>query len=107
MFGGLWTDRTDARTIAGTKLTYGRIRKCEYDDLLFWIDNGYLIKEREIPDRVLDGVQADIHAAASSGARQVTFWDERGKQQGPATLESLHQVEAKVLDVHRYLPSVQ
>jgi ectoine hydroxylase-related dioxygenase (phytanoyl-CoA dioxygenase family) len=106
-FGGLWTDRVDAPALARDRLRAGRLAAREFDDVVFWIANGYVIKERAIDDRLIDRVQADIFTAAREGSREVTFWDERGKHQKTATFDDLAKTEAKLLDVHATLASVQ
>ena len=106
-FGGLWTDRTDAKAIANERFVQSRITRQEFDDVMFWIDNGYLVKEHAIDSAVLDNVHADIQTAVRSGTRQVTFWDEKGKHQKRAAVDDLARTEAKLLDVHHTLASVQ
>jgi phytanoyl-CoA hydroxylase len=106
-FGTLWTDRTNAEALAREKLRKRKISEQDFQDLLFWFENGYLVKSNACDPDLLDQIQAAIHEAARSGSRQVTFWDAAGKHQVEARPEHLMKAEAKLLDVHSTIPAVQ
>lgn len=106
-FGGFWTDTR------GTRAELERLRREDVVDdeearlLQFWIDNGYVVLPHVLDEPDVAAVQRAIDRAIDTGSRQMTYWDETGKQQGPARRDKLGAAECKVIDVHANLPEVQ
>ncbi len=105
--GGFWTDRRDALDEVDSRLRGGSIDAHEADQLRFWIANGFLVIPDVLDAAVVEAVQQAIDEAIDAGSRQMTYWDEGGKYQGPARRDKLAAAECKVIDVHANLLPVQ
>lgn len=105
--GGFWTDTHERlRTLQGL-IDAGRVDATEAEWLRFWIDQGYVVIPQVLDAPAVARVRAAIDSAIDRGERQMTYWDQAGKHQGPARRDKLGAAECKVIDVHAHLAEVQ
>jgi hypothetical protein len=62
-FGGLWTDRDDAKLVLAGKHRDGAITDQEAEYLSKWIDDGYVVLRSAIESRLVEAVRRDIDRA--------------------------------------------
>jgi len=106
-FGGLWTDRVDAREEAERRYQSGSLNREDFDDLVSFITEGYLILPRAVDANLARSVIDDVETAVRNGDRLMTYWDADGHHKEAGSIENLHKAEAKVLDVHASIASVR
>lgn len=96
----LWTDLPDASELVPRKAS-----PHNWDLVRQFIDLGYAIRPKAVPDSAIDSFLSGLDSALQSdnSGLQVTFWDAEGKKQLPAAAQYLGEREAKVLDVHAHL----
>jgi hypothetical protein len=56
-----WIDGPDAKLLISRQLTRGMVSQKEHDDLVFFIDNGYLIIDLSIPENVFHYAEEFMH----------------------------------------------
>jgi phytanoyl-CoA hydroxylase len=62
-FGGLWTDRGDARQVLADKHRDGAVSDAEAERLSKWIDDGYVVLRNVVDPGLLEAVLRDIGRA--------------------------------------------
>ena len=101
-FGGLWTDLSNAHALVDGQLALGLVDAGEAARLRHWIDRGFAILDRAVPEPLVDAVVADLDGCLTGRlpARTVEFWDERGKRFEAATPDRMQQQGSKLLDFY-------
>jgi len=108
-FGGLWTDRSDARAQIERKRAAAEISAKEAGLLQRWIEDGFVILPQAVPHELIDRLDADVEAiwAGRSPARCFVEYFEEGQlviyPAGPAFKDKRH----KLLDLHVHLDSAR
>lgn len=107
-YGGLWTDSIDAINYCNKLHEEQKINNQEKEDLLFWIENGYLIKRNIIPSDFIDEMQKEIDSTIKRGLVKATFFEKKGKKNIEfSSPENILKKEAKVLDIYTKSLNVQ
>lgn len=77
IFGGLWTDLSNASEVISGKLDLGLITAEEAEQLLFWVEYGYIIIPNAVDDNVIDQTNADLDAIWSEedSAVWIEHWE--------------------------------
>lgn len=59
-FGGLWTDRKDAKALLQRKIAEGVIRPDEVELLHHWMREGFVILPGAVPSELIDRINAEV-----------------------------------------------
>lgn len=59
-FGGLWTDRLDAKSKLAARLASGEVSQASVDLVRHWIEFGYVILKNAVPHDVVDTINAEV-----------------------------------------------
>lgn len=70
-FGGLWTDRADARERAAERAARGEITAEQAELVEHWIENGYVILPGAVDHAPIDALNAEIEEAWRVGDRSI------------------------------------
>lgn len=64
-FGGLWTDRLDARAELERRVAAGRLTREEGAKLAFWTENGFWIEKGAVPEETLVALERELALLAA------------------------------------------
>jgi len=100
-FGGLWTDLSNAPELVGGKRELGLISEKQAALLNYWIEHGYVVIEKAVPDEVVDQVNADVERAwlGKLPSIWVEHWEEHTMLIEPARPD-LRGKPNKLLDIY-------
>lgn len=103
LFGGPWTERTDAEQVLQEKLARGVVTPADAERLRFWIDNGYVVLESAVPHDVIEQVKRDIERSwdTDNPGLFVEYWQDHVMHVEPISPEAKHR-QAKLLDFHAF-----
>jgi len=110
-FGGLWTDLDSAPELVEGKRELGMISEEEAQQLLFFVENGYLVLKNAVDAKLVDKLNDDVDKLAedpppeawiscSENGRSV------GRQMVPGDRDEANKT-VKLLDIYDYLPSAR
>jgi len=110
-FGGLWTDLNNAPELIEGKRELGIISEEEAQQLLFFVENGYVILRNAVDVELVDKLNEDIDKLADNPPPQAWITcseDGRwvGRQMTPGDRDEANK-SVKLLDVYDYLPSAR
>jgi ectoine hydroxylase-related dioxygenase (phytanoyl-CoA dioxygenase family) len=106
-FGGLWVDQPNARDIVAGRLEIGLITEEQARQLLFFIENGYTVIEKAIPDHELEPALEELERAYSGQNPQQMFeCRSLAKDHSPFQSEMLGQ-PSKALDIHWFSDAIR
>ncbi len=106
-FGGFWTDHDDALQQLAQKLERSELNLAESETVRHWIEHGFAILPGALTLELVSSTRRAVDQMIDEGTRHMTYWDERGKQQGAARRDKLAAAESKVIDVHAHSAEVQ
>ena len=106
-FGGLWPDRPDAVDLIDGRLECGLITRVQADRLRFWVQNGYLVLEKAIPEALIDRTVRDLDRAYSGGIADLKFECHAIARDRIAWQPEVNIQPSKALDVHHFSPAIR
>jgi phytanoyl-CoA hydroxylase len=103
-FGGFWLDQPNARDLIQGKLEVGHITALEAEKLHFWVENGYVILEKCVPEAILNAALRDFDRGYSGGMPELRFecQDVLGNRKASPWQKEMNDVPTKALDIHYY-----
>lgn len=108
-FGGLWTDRQDALEVLETKARRDPDVAALRVPLTQFINNGFAILEKAVPEAAIDAYKAELAQAAATGSTplvaSVPVYGPQDKDVVPLAQADLNAPLTKVLDTYVHLPS--
>jgi hypothetical protein len=100
-FGGLWTDLSNAADVVRGKLELGMITRKDADDLLFWIEKGYVVFDQAVPHALIDRVLADVEEAWKGRWPSVRVEHQDGNEMKISPIRAeLRGKRTKILDLN-------
>lgn len=100
-FGGLWTDRRDARALLAEKHARGAISVDEVRALEAWIETGTLVVEGAVPAAVTERIEREVERAWTGGDPRIHVEHFVGHRRRVEPIRpELRDRPAKVLDLY-------
>lgn len=106
-FGGLWPDQPNALDIVEGRLETGQINVKQAERLRHWIQNGYVILERAIPDDILSAALIDLDRAYSGHFPDLRFECHLLAREPLPYQPEVKLHPAKALDIHHFSPAIR
>jgi hypothetical protein len=98
-FGGLWVDQANAPDLVRGRLELGTITQQQAALLFKWIEDGYVVLEKAIPDEILDGALAEMNKAYEGGFPPLKF-NVNGVGRNLSWVPEVQTNATKALDLH-------
>jgi hypothetical protein len=106
-FGGLWVDQANARDIVAGRLEIGLITSRQAELLQFFIDHGYVILEKAIPEELIERALSD-HDAAYAGKFEKLLFECTKYGQGALPFRPEYvDHPSKALDLHWFSAAIR
>lgn len=103
-FGGLWTDRVDA--LDELERRASGLEEIESDRLRSFIENGYVVLERAVPEKIVDTLRSDIDRAWKHGDDHL-FMFPPGTQSPQPLRTGTPTERARVVDIYVHYESAR
>ena len=106
-FGGLWPDRPDAVDLIDGKLDCGLITRKQAERLRFWVENGYLVLQKAIPEALIERAAQDLDRAYSGQIADLKFECHAIARDRIAWRPEISVHPSKALDIHHFSPAIR
>jgi hypothetical protein len=103
IFGGFWTNLSNASEVISGKLDLGLITAEEAEQLRFWVEYGYIIIPNAVDDDVIDQINADLDAIWSEEDNAVWIEHWENQRYNIETVSSvIKSKQHKLLDLYAH-----
>lgn len=106
-FGGLWTDAPNALDLVQGKIELGNISEAEAEQILFWIDNGYMILPGAVSEEVALRAERALDLAYSGKMSELLFECHRVSRDIIPWRAEMNACPAKALDIHMFSEAIR
>lgn len=103
IFGGFWTDRSDAEDILERRLQSGDLSESVAQKIRNWIKNGFVYLEGAIDEALIDAVNEEVDASWKGKYPKIhcTFGKNEIQHKKPIK-PYMQDIKAKLLDLYAY-----